>query len=163
MILAWQSVEDKVDQMTVQEFGLLLAPRKEDPRVNLIREEIGLRGKIEFLKSMGRISANDANAIHRFADERNKLFHGDVFTSPNPVEMPEAEKTRLMELARKAAQITMNRTVGSWYDEGTEDMGNKNVPKPDKPKGVKFLDSIRDGSLTLVSDEPKDSSGETTR
>jgi len=151
MILGWQEVEDKIDQMTVQEFHLLFAPQKDDPRVDMLRE-VNLRKKIEFLKVMGRISEGDASVIHRFSDERNKLFHGDVFRSAHPINMAVAEKNRLMELANKASQIASNRTFGVWFDEGTGDMGNKNVVKPDKPRGVRFTDDLLDGSLKVIAD-----------
>jgi hypothetical protein len=51
--------------------------------------------------------------------------------------VPEKEKTRLMELAKKASQIVVNRGFGVWVDEGTGDVGNKNVPKPNRLEGVK--------------------------
>ncbi len=139
MILAWQEVEDKIDQMTVQEFELLYAPDKEDPRVDILRDNVGFQHKLKFLKDMGRLSANDTTTIQEFAKERNKLFHGNVFSARHPISMPEEEKTHLMDLASKASQIAVNRGFGIWFDEGTGDLGNKNVPKPDQPEGVKRL------------------------
>ena len=37
-----------------------------------------------------------------------------------------------------------NRGFGVWFDEGTGDLGNKNVPKPDKPEAVKRLKEWRE-------------------
>lgn len=139
MILGWQAVEDKIEQMTAQEFDLLMAPPKRDPRIDLLNE-VSFRKRVEFLKEMGRLSDSDAGIIHKFADERNKLFHGNVFTSPHPVAMPQSEKNRLMELANLASQITMDRGFGVWYDEGTGDTGNKDLPKPER-RHVSRLDS----------------------
>ena len=82
MILGWQSVEDLVNQMTVQEFDLLYLPKKEDPRTDIIRENVGFRIKLRFLKDMGRLSQPDYNTIQDFHEERNKLFHGDVWHLP---------------------------------------------------------------------------------
>ena len=137
MLLGWQSVEDNVDQMTVQEFELLLYPRKTDPRVDMIRENVGFRVKLRFLRKMGRISKVDRSAILEFEKERNALFHGDIFTSLHSIALPEAEKARLMELAGKASQIASNRTIGVWTNEGTGDVGNKSIPQADKPESVK--------------------------
>ncbi len=96
MILAWQDVEYMVDQMTIQEYGLLYLPEKQDPRVDILRDNVGFRVKLNFLKDRGRLSSSDTRMIHEFANERNKLFHGNVFTSPHPMAIPEEEKTRLM-------------------------------------------------------------------
>ncbi len=134
IILAWQNVEQMVDQMTVQEFDLLYFPEKEDPRVDIIRDEVSFQPKLRFLKNMGRISEEDHATIQEFSRERNKLFHGNVFTSRHPVSISEEEKTRLMELAKNASQIALNRCFGVWSDEGTGDIGNKGLPKPDTPR-----------------------------
>ncbi len=139
-----------VTQMTVQEFKLLLAPEKEDPRVDILRDNVGFQNKLKFLKDMGRLSENDVAIVKQFSTERNKLFHGSVFTSSHPVEMPTVEKKRLMALANKASQIVTNRTVGVWVGEGTGDVGNKNVSKPDKPKGVKFTDDLLGGKYQII-------------
>lgn len=143
MLLGWQSVEDGVDQMTIQEFELLLYPRKTDPRVDMIRNNVGFRVKLRFLMRMGRISNVDRKAILEFEKERNALFHGDIFTSLHPIALPEAEKTRLMELTGKASQIASNRTIGVWTDEGTGDLGNKNTPQPGRPESVKRIMELK--------------------
>ena len=96
---------DCIDQMTIQEFELLLYPRKTDPRVDMLRDDVGFRVKLRFLMRMGRISNVDRQAILEFETERNALFHGDVFTSLHPIALPEPQKTRMMELAGKASQI----------------------------------------------------------
>jgi len=136
MILGWQSVEEFVNQMTVQEFHLSYLP-EEKPRADLIRDYVGFQTKLKFLKDMARLSQSDCKTILDFQRERNKLFHGNAFASYHPTAVPEKEKTRLMELANRTSQIVVNRTVGVWFDEGTGDMGNKNVPKPNRPEGVK--------------------------
>lgn len=134
MILGWQLVEYYVNQMTLQEFDLPYLP-KEEPRTDIIRENVGFQTKLKFLKDMGRLSQPDYNTIQDFQKERNKLFHGNFFYHPSA--MPEKEKTRLMELANSASQIVVNRGFGVWVDEGTGDIGNKNVPEPNRPKGGK--------------------------
>jgi hypothetical protein len=143
MILAWQSVEDLVDQMTVQEFDLFYAPDKEDPRVDILRDRVGFETKLKFLKEMGRLSSNDTRTISDFALERHKLFHGYVFSNHSPGTIPEDEKTRLMNQAGRASQITTNRGFGTWYDEGTGDIGNKDVPKPERHPAIKRNQEIR--------------------
>ncbi len=125
MILAWQNVEYMIDQMTIQEYELHYLPDKLDPRVDMLRESVGFRVKLNFLRDAGRLSPNDARTIHEFADERNKLFHGNVFTSPHPAAIGVEQKTRLMNLAGKASQISLNRGFGVWFDEGTEDVENR--------------------------------------
>jgi hypothetical protein len=130
MIFAWQVVEDIVDQMTVQEFGLLYQPDKIDPKVDLLRDNIGFQQKLRFLKNRTRLSTTDIRTIQEFTQERHKLFHGNIFTSRRPVGVPEQEKTRLMELAQKASQICTNRCFRVWFDEGTGDTGNKTEPHP---------------------------------
>jgi hypothetical protein len=130
MILAWQEVEDKVDQMTVQEFGLFYVPEKRDPRVDLLRDNIGFQQKLKFLRTRIRFSRNDIKTIQEFAQERHKLVHGNIFTSRHPVAVNEQEKTRLMDLALRASQISTNRVFRVWVDEGTGDAGNKNEPHP---------------------------------
>jgi len=142
ILLGWQSVEDKVDQMVVQEFELDFTPTGQDSRVDLLRE-VTFRKKVELLKAISRLSDRDTATIHKFADERNKLFHGDVFALQNPAALLQKEKTPLMELARAAAQITQNRGFGVWFDEGTNDLGNKNIPKPDKHPAKKRMDELR--------------------
>ena len=143
IILAWQSVEDLVGQMTYQEFELLpLGPPVEDPRIEML-SEIPFWKKLEFLKIMGRFSNKDVAVIRKFSEERNKLFHGNVFRSPHPIAMPRAEKTRLMELASQASQITTNRGFGTWFDESTNDLGNKDTPKPEKPPGIKRTEELK--------------------
>jgi hypothetical protein len=137
MILGWQSVEYYVNQMILQEFDLPYLP-KEEPRADFILENVGFRTKLKFLKDMGRLSQPDCKTILDFYDERNKLFHGKVFIY-HPTAVPEEEKTRLMELAKKASQIVVNRGFEVWVDEGTGDIGNKNIPKSNRPKGVKKL------------------------
>lgn len=136
MILGWQLVEDMVNQMTVQEFGLPYLPKGE-PRTDIILENVGFQTKLKFLKDMGRISHLDYNTIHDFQKERNKLFHGDVFGIYHLTAVSEKEKTRLIELASRTSQIVVNRGFGVWVDEGTGDTGNRNVPRPDRPEGVK--------------------------
>jgi hypothetical protein len=131
MILGWQSVENIVNQMTLQEFDLPYLS-KEEPRTDIILENVGFRTKLRFLKDMGRLSRPDCKTILDFYDERNKLFHGNFFYHPSA--MPEEEKTRLMELANRASQIVVNRGFGVWVDEGTGDIGNKNVPKPNRTR-----------------------------
>jgi hypothetical protein len=138
VILGWQSVENYINQMILQEFELpyLL---KDKPRIDFVLDQ-AFPAKLELLKSMGRISKNDKETIQRFSEERNKLFHGGFFLfdhPPHPSAMPEEEKTRLMELANRASQIVVNRGFEVWVDEGTGDIGNKNVPKPIGPEGVK--------------------------
>jgi hypothetical protein len=127
MILAWQDVEYGVDQMTIQEYGLRYLPEKIDPRVDILRDNVGFRVKVNFLKEACRLSSTDAKTIHEFADERNKLFHGNVFSSPHPIAISEDEKTRLMKLARQASQIALNRGFGVWFDVGTGDIENKDA------------------------------------
>jgi hypothetical protein len=129
MILAWQEVEDKVDQMTVQEFKLSYLPDKKDARVDLLRDNIGFQNKLKFLKLMDRLSDNDISIIQKFVEERNKLFHGYVFGDRSLLVIPEEEKNHLMGLASKASQIVTNRAFGVWVDEGTGDMGNANVSR----------------------------------
>lgn len=143
MILAWQNVEDMIDQMTIQEFELLCTPDKQDPRVDILRDNVGFQAKLRLLKDMGRLSVIDRDAINRFSDERNKLFHGGIFSNPSPLTIPENEKTRLMELAGKASQIVLNRGFGVWFDEGTGDLGNKDIPKPDTHEGVKRVEAFK--------------------
>ncbi len=138
IILAWQSVEDMVDQMTVQEFGLLYLAEKEDPRVDVIRDEVRFPAKLRLLRNMGRISEKDYIAIQDLSKQRNRLFHGDVFTSRHPVAISEEEKTRLMNPAKNASQIASNRCLGVWSDEGTGDLGNKGLPKPELPRAVRM-------------------------
>ena len=152
MILGWQSVEDIVDQMTVQEFDLLYYPDKTDPRVGIIRDEVRFPSKLRFLKTMGRISERDYVTIQEFSRERNMLFHGNIFSSRHPVAIPEEEKTRLMHLAKDASQILTNRGFGVWTDEGTGDLGNENMPRPDRPSGVKISQSIRNQFFTNTQD-----------
>ena len=123
-ILGWQSVEYYVNQMILQE-----------SRIDLILKHRGFRTKLEFLKTMGRLSDNDRETIQRFSKERNILFHGDL--SYHPSAMPKEEKTRLIELANRASQIAFNRGFKVWVDEGTGDTGNKNVPQPSRIKGVR--------------------------
>ncbi len=153
VILAWQSVEDLVNQMTVQEFDLLYYPSKADPRVDIILDEVRFPSKLKFLKTMGRISEKDHMTIQEFSRERNKLFHGNIFTSRHPVAISEEEKTRLMDLASKASQIAANRCLGVWTDEGTGDLGNKNVPRPERPTGVKISESVRNRKLTASANK----------
>ena len=112
MLVGCQSVEDGIDQITIQEFELLLYPDKTYPRVDILRDHVGFGVKLDLLVTIGRISKNDKKAILDFYKERNALFHGDIFTSLHPVALPEAEKTRLMELAGKASQIAQNRKIG---------------------------------------------------
>ena len=143
IVLGWQSVENYVDQMAIQEFELLLYPKKTDPRIDILRDRVGFGTKVEFLNQMGRISEEDQKTIFEFYKERNALFHGDIFTSRHPVVVPEPEKTRLMELAGKASQIAMNRTIGVWTDEGTGDLGNKGIAQPGKPENVKRINEMK--------------------
>jgi hypothetical protein len=42
-----------------------------------------------------------------------------------------------------ASQIAQNRGFGVWYDEGTNDVGNKDIPKPGKHPAVKRMGEIR--------------------
>lgn len=128
-----------VDQMTVQEFELLLTPQKQDPRVDVLRDNVGFEAKLKFLKDTGRLSAIDTGTIKKFSTERNKLFHGGVFTNRSPLVIPEGERTSLMELAREASQIALNRAFGVWLDESTGDLGNKGTPKPEEPKAIRRL------------------------
>ena len=88
---------------------------------------------------MGRLSAIDSDIIGRFSHERNKLFHGGVFTNRSLLEISESERRGLMELARQASQIVMNRGFGVWLDEGTGDIGNRGTSKPEQPEAVKRL------------------------
>ncbi len=48
-----------------------------------------------------------------------------------------------MDLAGKASQIAMNRTIGVWTDEGTGDLGNKGIPQPGKPENVKRINELK--------------------
>jgi len=155
MILGWQDVEDKVDQRTVQEFQLFYTPENQDPRVDIIRDRINLPTKLDFLKTMGRISANDLSVIKEFQTERNKLFHGDLYSSRHPVIIAATEKTRLMELANTASKIVTNRAFGVWFEEGTVDVGNKNVSKLERPKGSTLADErLKRIILEWNRDEP---------
>ena len=54
IILAWQEVEDMVDQMTVQEFELLLTPEKQDPQVDILRDNVGFGVKLKFPQGYGK-------------------------------------------------------------------------------------------------------------
>lgn len=141
-LLSWQFVEDMMDQMVIQQFELFNEPEGFDPRIDLLRET-PFRKKLELLTEMGRLSKVDAEAIRRFATERNKLFHGNVFALNHPVMMPKAKKELIMELGDKAARIAQNRGVGVWMDEGTNDVGNKGVPQPDRHPALKKVDEIR--------------------
>lgn len=143
MILAWQTVEDGIKQMTVQEFNLIYSPKKLDPRVDLLRINVGFKAKVEFLRDMGRLSSKDTETIRKFYDERNNLFHGFIYGSTHPVAISETEKTRLMELARKSSQIVTNRAFDAWFDEGTGDIDNKDIPKPERPSGATYHDDLR--------------------
>jgi hypothetical protein len=124
VVLAWQNVEDLVDKMTFQEFGLNLV-HDEDLRIELLRNHTNFGSKLEFLKDAGRLSKIDMEVIKRFQKERNKLFHGNLSKDFHIMLIPEAEKDRLMELALKASQIAVNRGFGVWVDEKTNDLGNK--------------------------------------
>ncbi len=143
MVLGWQAIEDSVDQMTIQEFDLLLYPHGADPRVDILQDNLGFQVKLRFLGQMARLSDTDQKTILDFSKERNALFHGNIFTSRHPVNVSEAEKTRLMELAGKASQIASNRMIGVWMDEGTGDLGNKDTPQPDKPESVKRIIELK--------------------
>ncbi len=92
---------------------------------------------------MGRISLPDQTVIFSFYKERNSLFHGNVFTSLHPIALPEAEKTRLMELAGNASQILTNRVFSVWTDEGTGDTSNKSIPQPEKPESVRRIMELK--------------------
>ena len=48
-----------------------------------------------------------------------------------------------MDLAGKASQIAMNRTIGVWTDESTGDLGNKGIAQPSKPENVKRIDELK--------------------
>lgn len=162
MILAWQAVEDGIDQMVVQEFGFIYSPKKLDPRVDLLRRLYAFRPKIDFLKDMGRLSQHDVETIAQLDKERNNLFHGFVYESRHPVTIPEREKDRLMELARKASQIVTNRSFSVWSEEETGDSENKDIPIPERPSGSEFADEERRKNLTgwreqMMPPEPDES------
>ena len=143
MILGWQNVEDGINQMMIDEFHLIYSPDEMDPRVDLIRGINNIRIKTEFLEDMGRLSRGDLKVIADFDKERNKLFHGFIYESTHPVTIPEAEKTRLMQMADRASKIITNRGFGVWFEEGTTDTGNKDVPRPQRPSGSDFADEQR--------------------
>lgn len=145
MIVAYQTVEDFIDQMVAQEFELLYTPKGQDPRVDYVRRTHSLDYKMGFLKKMARLSADDIQRIKSFVDERNRLFHGYVFENNSPLTTPESEKTRLMELALKASQIATDRVVGNWVAEERGDIGNKDTPQPEKSRAVKWSKDLRSG------------------
>lgn len=138
VVLAWQVVEDFVDQMTIQEFELLVGPEGNDPRVDMIRD-VPFGKKVDLLKTMARLSAPDKAKILEFSKERNRLFHGGVFTNPQPLTLPANERERLMKLADEASRIVANRVVGVWWQAETNDLTNKDIPRPEKPPAVKWL------------------------
>jgi hypothetical protein len=48
-----------------------------------------------------------------------------------------------MDLAGKASQIAMNRTIGVWIDKGTGDLGNKGIAQPSKPENVMRINELK--------------------
>jgi hypothetical protein len=143
MILKWQVVEGMVDQMVIDEFDLIYSPKRLDPRVDLVRESSSFPRKVAFLVDMGRLSKGDQEILIKFSEERNNLFHGFVYKSTHPVSAPETEKTRLMELARRAALVASNRAWGVWTDQESGDTGNLDTSKPERPRGADFADKER--------------------
>lgn len=99
MVPTWQNWEDFVGQMVVQEFDLMTVPEGEDPRISKIHE-VGFQRKLDFLKSMGRLSAPDVTKIRDFKKAKNRLLQGGVYTNPNPMTLPAAAKEPMMKLAR---------------------------------------------------------------
>jgi hypothetical protein len=154
MVIAWQDVEDKVDQMTVQEFELMTVPEGEDPRVDIIHE-LNFQRKLDFLKAMSRLSTPDVTKIKEFSKARNKLFHGGVFTNPHPMTLPATEKERMMKLAGEASRIVTNRAFGVWYQKESNDLTNENIPQPAKPVGVKRLQEIKGMQIDLDKQPPR--------
>jgi hypothetical protein len=142
MVISWQDVEDKVDQMTVQEFELMTVPEGEDPRVDMIHE-VNFTRKLDFLKAMARLSAPDVTKIKEFGKARNRLFHGGVFSNPHPMTLPAAEKERMMKLAGEASRIVTNRAFGVWYQKETDDLTNEKIAQPEKPVGVIRIRKLR--------------------
>ncbi|HML01917.1 MAG TPA: hypothetical protein VK487_00945 [Candidatus Bathyarchaeia archaeon] len=132
MIVGWQQVEYFVNQMTLQEFDLQSYLPKEEPRTDLILDNVGFPAKLKFLKDMRRLSQSDYKTIHDFQEERNRLFHARTKFFYHPSAIPDEEKTRLMELACSASQIAVNRSVQDRIDEGTGDIGNKNTKTQSK-------------------------------
>ncbi|MDG6945955.1 MAG: hypothetical protein JRM91_04775 [Nitrososphaerota archaeon] len=142
MVIAWQTVEDLVDQMTMQEFELVTVPEGDDPRVDLVRE-VGFQKKLDFLKAMGRLSAPDVTKIKEFGRARNLLFHGGVFTNPHPMTIADSEEQRMMNLAGMASRIVTNRAFGVWTQRETDDLTNENIPQPEKPAGVLRIQRLK--------------------
>lgn len=142
MVIAWQNVEDLVDQMAIQEFELLSAPEGQDPRVDLVREA-GFGRKLDFLKAMGRVSTPDVAKIKEFSKARNLLFHGGVYTNPHPMTLPQKEKQRMMKLAAEASRIVTNRGFGVWSQKESDDLTNESIPEPEKPAAVKWLADLK--------------------
>lgn len=156
MLAAWQEVEDKVDQMTIQEFELFYFPPEQDPRVDMLVDFKNLEVKLGFLKEMGRLSPKDISTIKDFSKKRNELFHGGIFTNRSPFVIPEAERIQLMELAREASQIVLNRALGVWFDEGTGDLGNKDTPKPEEPEVVKRARELKKAYVPRIDAEKEE-------
>ena len=122
MLVAWASTENIISQMIRQELALPINPKEWDEKTK--RQFKYFKSKITFLQGRNRLTAKDVEILLEFAKERNKYFHGEVFRLDFS-QIPEAGKTRLMELASKASQIATNRGFGLWYDEGTSDIENK--------------------------------------
>ena len=142
MIRGWQDVEDRINQILAQESGLVHAPWGVDTEVDRLRK-LSFEKKVKRLRKANRLSELDATTVLNFAKERHSLFHGDIFRNQNPLTISAREKVRLMELANLASQITLNRGFGVWFDESTNDLGNKNIPKPKKLVDMERLFSLR--------------------
>ena len=138
VVVAWQEVEDFVDQMVVQEFELISVGPGEDPRVDLIRDA-GFGRKVDFLKKMARLSEPDCKKIFEFSKSRNLLFHGGVYTNPHPMTMPQVQKDHMMKLAQEASRIVTNRVFNVWWQAETNDLTNKDIQQPEKPAAVRRL------------------------
>ena len=138
VVVAWQDVEDLVDQMVVQEFELMSVGPGEDPRVDMIRDA-GFGRKVDFLRKMGRLSEPDCAKIFEFSKARNLLFHGGVYTNPHPMTLPQAQKDRMAKIAGEASRIVTNRVFNVWWQAETNDLTNKGIPQPEKPSAVKRL------------------------
>jgi hypothetical protein len=95
---------------------------------------------------MSRISERNLTTIREFAKERNRLFGGNVFTSPHPRGNIGRYKTRLIEPAKIASQIAFIRAFGVWSDEEKGGIGNKNTPRPNKPEAL--------GTTVIIQNAP---------
>lgn len=101
ILVAWAYTEYMIDQFVFEAFS-----DKEDPQIREFVKGLDFNYKWEFLKKHSLFSKDEKAKITIFQNQRNKLFHTDLFN--NPKYYAKEGRKEMIQLAIDSFEVVSN-------------------------------------------------------